>query len=132
MSTGVTFEQGRVSRLPPALLRTTSSVSASGIILGAGATLLAFGNEVTLTMRDNPNSDQACYYRGESQAFWDNSGTDALAAGIVASLQDVNANAFANSTDTLKIGVAFHMNRTQDASVIKEWNINLKWRLMQG
>lgn len=129
--TGVTFEGGNVTRFPPVLIRNTINPATSGIILGAASTLLAFTNEATLTMRDNPNQANACWYRGESQAYWDNNGENALAGGIVATLQDINVNAFAASDNTVKIGVAFHLNLTEDSSYQREINLNFKYRILQ-
>ena len=130
--TGVTFEGGNVTRFPPVLIRNTLNPATSGIILGAASTLLAFTNEATLTMRDNPNQANACWYRGESQAYWDNGGENALAGGITASLQDLSANAFAAADNTVKIGVAFHLNLTQDASYQREINLNFKYRILKS
>ena len=124
---GVTFRSG-IRKLMERILRDTLNSSDGGTLVGGTGQLIAIANETTFTIRDSPNnSSQACMFRYDSLAYWNNSGSNALLKFQNATLYDSDVSALTGS-ETVKIGVAFHMNKTQDASETKTWDINLKFR----
>ena len=109
------------------ILRNTANSSNSGALYTAsGDTLIATMNEMTIVQGYLSSVQNAYLFRYDSLGFWNNSGVDQALFTLNDSVYDSNNSPL--GSDNLYIGVGFHVNSGTDASTIKNWDINIKWR----
>jgi hypothetical protein len=121
---GSTAPQRTASRL----LRSTASSNNAGTLWNAASDrLVAILNEMTLVQGYvSGTGAQAFMFRYDSLGFWSNTSTDNALFTLNDSKYDSsNTNIGSN---TIRIGVAFHVNGGTDAATTKSWDINIKWR----
>lgn len=125
---GATWRGGAGKYFGNRILKNTATSSDAGVLYNAGANdLLALGNELTVFQSNVGSTQGMALYRYDSSGFWDNGGTDS-ALFLFNQTTHNGSDQNLTGTETIKVGVAFHMLKTQDAAVTKTWDINLKWR----
>ena len=114
-------------------LANTATTQQQGVFWNAGNdTLVASFNEATLGQKYVAGSEPAfILFRYDSLGFWNN-------AGVHQPLLNFNNSQYYSGdlvlgTNNIVLGAAFHVNSGTDATVIKTWDINIKWRqLLSG
>jgi hypothetical protein len=108
------------------LRNTANSSNSTALYTASSDTLLATMNELTIVQGYLSSAQNAYLFRYDSLGFWDNSGTDQALFTLNDSVYESYNSPL--GSDNLHIGVGFHVNSGTDASTIKTWDINIKWR----
>ena len=108
------------------ILRNTSTTNNAGTLWNATSdTLVATLNEMTM-VQGYSSGQKAYMFRYDSLGFWSNTSTDNALFTLNDSFYDSNNSEI--GTNTVHIGVGFHVNGGTDAATTKSWDINIKWR----
>jgi hypothetical protein len=110
------------------ILRNTATTNNAGTLWNAASdTLLATMNELTVVQGYvSGTGAQAFMYRYDSLGFWSNTSVDNALFVLNDTLYDSNNTNI--GSNTIRVGVAFHVNGGTDAATTKSWDINIKWR----